>query len=78
MTSLVLGPVTLPHDAKDTEEELIEAFKVFDRDRDGFISGGGRWWMFAGGWERMGTAEIMLLQYNNLYIVEFTIFSVGI
>mmetsp|Transcript_87383 Transcript_87383/g.138740 ORF Transcript_87383/g.138740 Transcript_87383/m.138740 type:complete len:151 (+) Transcript_87383:79-531(+) len=24
----------------DTEEELIEAFKVFDRDRDGFISGG--------------------------------------
>eukprot|EP00913_Durusdinium_trenchii_P012235 g11488.t1 len=25
---------------KDTEEELIEAFKVFDRDRDGFISGG--------------------------------------
>mmetsp|Transcript_129423 Transcript_129423/g.307073 ORF Transcript_129423/g.307073 Transcript_129423/m.307073 type:complete len:151 (-) Transcript_129423:166-618(-) len=23
----------------DTEEELIEAFKVFDRDRDGFISG---------------------------------------
>mmetsp|Transcript_59623 Transcript_59623/g.105956 ORF Transcript_59623/g.105956 Transcript_59623/m.105956 type:complete len:150 (-) Transcript_59623:72-521(-) len=24
----------------DTEEELIEAFKVFDRDRDGFISAG--------------------------------------
>merc|ERR1712232_546645 len=24
----------------DTEEELIEAFKVFDRDEDGFISAG--------------------------------------
>eukprot|EP00434_Breviolum_minutum_P036116 symbB.v1.2.031988.t1/scaffold3776.1/size50502/3 len=42
----------------DTEEELIEAFKVFDRDRDGFISGGELRASMTNLGERLNDAEV--------------------
>lgn len=42
----------------DTEEELIEAFKVFDQDGDGFISAGELRYSMANLGERLTDAEV--------------------
>lgn len=60
----------LPFPPKDTEEELIEAFKVFDRDRDGFISGGAPRCPSSG---VCGYSMLLIVSYGSIIRLHYTL-----